>query len=85
VANREKLLPPEFISADGFGITTAARRYLAPFKDGLPRLCEAAERGDAKEAGEEVRRIERAARGGPLYTRKRTSDNVIEMSSQKRK
>jgi 6-phosphofructokinase 1 len=45
VANQEKLLPPEFISADGFGITAAARRYLAPliagesyppFKDGLP-------------------------------------------------
>jgi 6-phosphofructokinase len=45
VANRQKLLPPEFISADGFGITAAARRYLAPliageayppFKDGLP-------------------------------------------------
>jgi len=45
VANREKLLPPEFISPDGFGITEGARRYLAPlivgeayppFKDGLP-------------------------------------------------
>jgi 6-phosphofructokinase len=45
VANQEKLLPPNFISADGFGITKAARRYLAPlivgeayppFKDGLP-------------------------------------------------
>jgi 6-phosphofructokinase 1 len=45
VANREKLLPPEFISADGFGITEAARRYLAPlifgesrppYRDGLP-------------------------------------------------
>ena len=45
VANREKLLPPEFISADGFGITDAARRYLAPlivgeayppFRNGLP-------------------------------------------------
>jgi ATP-dependent phosphofructokinase / diphosphate-dependent phosphofructokinase len=45
VANQEKLLPPGFISADGFGITVAARRYLAPlivgeayppFKDGLP-------------------------------------------------
>ena len=45
VANREKLLPPDFISADGFGITEAARRYLAPlivgeayppFKYGLP-------------------------------------------------
>jgi 6-phosphofructokinase len=30
VANQEKLLPAEFISADGFGITAAARRYLAP-------------------------------------------------------
>ena len=45
VANREKLLPTEFISADGFGITEPARRYLAPlivgeayppYKDGLP-------------------------------------------------
>jgi len=45
VANREKLLPPHFISSDGFGITEAARRYLAPlicgesyppFKNGLP-------------------------------------------------
>jgi 6-phosphofructokinase 1 len=45
VANQEKLLPPEFISADGFGITAAARSYLAPlitgeaypaFKAGLP-------------------------------------------------
>ena len=45
VANQEKLLPPDFISPDGFGITEAARRYLAPlivgeayppFTDGLP-------------------------------------------------
>jgi 6-phosphofructokinase 1 len=45
VANQEKLLPPEFISTDSFGITEAARRYLAPlivgesfppFKNGLP-------------------------------------------------
>jgi len=45
VANQEKLLPPDFISVDGFGITEAARRYLAPlivgeayppFKNGLP-------------------------------------------------
>src|SRR3954471_7362383 len=45
VANKEKLLPPDFISADGFGITDAAHRYLAPlivgaadppFKQGLP-------------------------------------------------
>jgi ATP-dependent phosphofructokinase / diphosphate-dependent phosphofructokinase len=45
VANREKLLPDEFIGTDGFSITDAARRYLAPlivgeayppFKNGLP-------------------------------------------------
>ena len=45
VANQERLLPADFISADGFGVTAAARRYLAPlivgeayppFKNGLP-------------------------------------------------
>jgi len=45
VANQEKLLPRDFISADGFGITEPARRYLAPlivgeayppFRNGLP-------------------------------------------------
>ncbi|MSP53288.1 MAG: 6-phosphofructokinase [Gammaproteobacteria bacterium] len=45
VANQEKKLPPEFISADGFGITQAARDYLSPliqgehypiYKNGLP-------------------------------------------------
>jgi ATP-dependent phosphofructokinase / diphosphate-dependent phosphofructokinase len=30
VANREKKLPPEYITADGFGITDACRRYLEP-------------------------------------------------------
>ena len=30
VANQEKVLPAEFIGADGFSITDAARRYLAP-------------------------------------------------------
>jgi 6-phosphofructokinase 1 len=46
VANVEKMLPREFISDDGYGITAKARAYLAPlikgeapppFKDGLPR------------------------------------------------
>ena len=46
IANREKMLPRNFIAADGFGITAKARAYLAPlikgeapppFKDGLPR------------------------------------------------
>ncbi|TBR15347.1 MAG: 6-phosphofructokinase [Rugosibacter sp.] len=45
VANVEHKMPAEFITADGFGITEAARRYLAPliagedtppFRDGLP-------------------------------------------------
>jgi ATP-dependent phosphofructokinase / diphosphate-dependent phosphofructokinase len=45
VANREKLLPADFITADGFGVTEAARCYLAPlvlgeayppFRNGLP-------------------------------------------------
>jgi 6-phosphofructokinase 1 len=45
VANQEKLLPAAFIGADGFGVTDAALRYLAPliageayplFKNGLP-------------------------------------------------
>ncbi|HET7597411.1 MAG TPA: diphosphate--fructose-6-phosphate 1-phosphotransferase, partial [Burkholderiales bacterium] len=45
IANREKMLPPEFISDDGFHITARCRRYLAPlivgedpppFRNGLP-------------------------------------------------
>ncbi|TAL87787.1 MAG: 6-phosphofructokinase [Rhodanobacter sp.] len=46
IANREKKMPRGFIRRDGFGITAAARRYLAPLirgeapvpygKDGLP-------------------------------------------------
>jgi 6-phosphofructokinase 1 len=30
VANREKMMPKSYITADGMGITPAARRYLAP-------------------------------------------------------
>ncbi|MBK7743258.1 MAG: 6-phosphofructokinase [Betaproteobacteria bacterium] len=46
VANVEKKLPRNFITADGYGITARARAYLAPlirgedpppFKDGLPQ------------------------------------------------
>jgi 6-phosphofructokinase 1 len=45
VANHEKMLPDDFITADGYGITDKARRYLQPltageapvrFKNGLP-------------------------------------------------
>src|SRR6476646_7810250 len=34
VANKEKKLPPEYITADGFGITDACRRYLEPLIGG---------------------------------------------------
>ena len=46
VANREKMLPRDYITEDGFHITTKARRYLQPlikgedyppYKDGLPQ------------------------------------------------
>ncbi|MGH8372833.1 MAG: 6-phosphofructokinase [Gammaproteobacteria bacterium] len=46
VANREKFMPRDFITKDGFGITAKCRRYLAPlikgedyppYKDGLPQ------------------------------------------------
>jgi 6-phosphofructokinase 1 len=45
VANREKMMPRNFISKDGFAITAACRRYLAPliqgedyppYRNGLP-------------------------------------------------
>jgi 6-phosphofructokinase 1 len=45
VANKEKMMPRDFISQDGFAITAACRKYLAPlirgedyppYKDGLP-------------------------------------------------
>lgn len=34
VANREKMMPRNYISKDGFGITAAARRYLEPLIQG---------------------------------------------------
>src|SRR4051794_5950245 len=34
VANKEKKLPPEYITPDGFGITEACRRYLEPLIGG---------------------------------------------------
>ncbi len=46
IANREKMMPRNFITRDGFGITASARDYLAPliageaypdYKDGLPK------------------------------------------------
>jgi 6-phosphofructokinase 1 len=49
IANQEKKVPRNYISADGFGITAACRRYLSPliggedyppYKDGLPVYAE---------------------------------------------
>ncbi|HWO99143.1 MAG TPA: 6-phosphofructokinase [Methylococcus sp.] len=42
VANREKKMPMEFISADGFGITDACRTYLRPLIEGQedPPYCD---------------------------------------------
>ena len=47
IANREKKMPTSFLTRDGFGITAAARKYLAPLiqgeaalpygRDGLPK------------------------------------------------
>jgi 6-phosphofructokinase 1 len=34
IANKEKMLPRRYITADGFGITAAARRYLEPLIKG---------------------------------------------------
>jgi 6-phosphofructokinase 1 len=62
VANREKLVPPDFISADGFGITEMALRYLAPlivgeayppFKNGLPDYVKLRNAGVPKKLTEE--------------------------------
>ena len=45
VANKEKFMPRDFITADGFGITEKCKRYLRPlivgedppkFRDGMP-------------------------------------------------
>ncbi|WP_133479689.1 6-phosphofructokinase [Cognatilysobacter segetis] len=50
IANHERTMPDDFIRADGYGITDAARRYLEPLirgeapprygRDGLPRYVE---------------------------------------------
>jgi 6-phosphofructokinase 1 len=66
VANQEKLLPANFISADGFSITEAARRYLAPlivgeayppFKNGLPEYLTLQNAAAPKKTEQGVRRL----------------------------
>jgi 6-phosphofructokinase len=57
VANVEKMMPTDYISEDGFGITEACREYLQPlilgedyppYKDGLPQYVELKNVGVAK-------------------------------------
>jgi len=61
VANVEKMMPRNFISEDGFGITDACRTYLAPliagedyppFKNGLPQYVQLKNVAVAKKLGE---------------------------------
>ena len=62
VANHEKKMPKGFIRSDGFGITAACRRYLAPLiqgespppfgRDGLPKFVKLANRGVARKLPE---------------------------------
>ncbi|MDJ0861680.1 MAG: 6-phosphofructokinase [Gammaproteobacteria bacterium] len=60
VANVEKMMPGDFITDDGFGITEACREYLAPliqgedyppYKDGLPDYVTLKNAGVAKKLG----------------------------------
>ncbi len=61
VANKEKFMPRDFISADGFGITEKCRKYLAPlmlgedyppYRNGLPRYVRLKNVGVKKKLGE---------------------------------
>ena len=60
VANVERKMPREFISADGFRITEKCRAYLAPliagedsppYRDGLPDYVRLKNRGVPKQLG----------------------------------
>jgi 6-phosphofructokinase 1 len=61
VANKEKFMPRDFISSDGFGITEKCRRYLAPliqgedyppYKNGLPKYVRLKNTAVKKKLGE---------------------------------
>ena len=61
VANKEKFMPRDFISGDGFGITAKCRQYLAPliqgedyppYKNGLPQYVRLKNVGVKKKLGE---------------------------------
>ncbi len=60
VANREKFMPRDFITKDGFGITEKCRKYLAPliqgedyppYKNGLPQYVRLKNAGVTKKLG----------------------------------
>jgi ATP-dependent phosphofructokinase / diphosphate-dependent phosphofructokinase len=60
VANVEKKVPRHFVTADGFGITAACRRYLEPlikgedyppYKDGLPQYAKLRNRAVRRKLG----------------------------------
>ncbi len=61
VANKEKFMPRDFISEDGFGITAKCRQYLTPliqgedyppYKNGLPQYVRLKNAGVKKKLGE---------------------------------
>ena len=62
VANQEKMMPREFISSDGYGITEACRSYLQPliqgedyppYRDGMPSYVQLKNVALAKKLGSE--------------------------------
>jgi len=64
IANVEKMLPRDYITSDGYGITAKARAYLAPlirgedfppFKDGLPQYVRLANAAVPKKLGTEFK------------------------------
>jgi 6-phosphofructokinase len=64
VANHEKFMPREFITEDGFGVTPAGRRYLAPliqgedyppYKDGVPQYARPKNLGVRKKLKDEFK------------------------------
>jgi hypothetical protein len=77
VANQEKLLPANFITADGFGITEAARRYLAPLigvsGPGTSGASRPLKGWSEAKGGSSLRKWQKPRRGHPLPTRRARS------------
>ena len=87
VANKEKMMPRNFITEDGFGITAACRRYLAPlirgedyppYKNGLPSLCQPQESAGCEKAQDRVcAKVAAASPGGGEAVREKQGTNPI--------